>query len=1030
MEKMSDKEVSKDKDHVYNTGEFIVSINYNCQKSESLDGSKNSKLIRCGNAIIIDTKTNFKSDVFCKVLCACNPATIAQWMFDISNILLKPLEPNYQKYLQHFIEYRFLIPYTSEKENLLFICMENDAQISLDNYLLKNDLQEKDIKCLLKTLMEAIIYCHHRGLILQGLSPDHILLKFDKNNKISEFYISGIEYMRVIGSRKSRYVSTFNKELKHPYEDTPVFGPEIDIFLLGQVMYYACTKEIICVEGILGGEWKKDIQYKCILDLLSKLFAINVTNKTIKKRTHNDLVKLYLKIFSNLEKVINLDNLKYCQTWVVVGPPSEKFKTDNFFDCSEDLIIKAVDNNSEVLQAQFKREEKIWEEITKLNNPYLVPLLNSRFLSSKEHYQGVFVTLDLDKDLSAFITQEIYHRYIAFEEFCAFARQLALAIAALHNENIIHRDIKPQNIFPRYVQVGTEKRIIGALLSDFGLSRKTLPTTIKESPASDKNKKLTDCGTKGFKAPEIYMKQDYNMSCDIYSYGVTLFCVLFKQISIDSIFQNDGKMINQEKIDSILTEYNNNLLVNNIWPGMYDKGALVMDLIKNCMKFNPNERFTIGKVLSCPLFKNTNINELREQYELPYEIDEEEEKMTDIKKYTAPENKLWKALDKDNKEISIHEMLLENLGRYFSRACQAHVLNNFILEHIIAGLTIQENLKGILADTFNIAQLYDKFLHKIEGQNITSICLVTDRCIQLNDFLKERKEKLPDTEMLGIARDILNAIHFLHSQNICHRFLKDKYVYITEIKDKKEQKRKYEAKIGGFIITKMADDQNTFKQLNNLSTNSYYNHRIQQPANPTNTNIKIPSEYYFIDDLAQQDYDKFKELLKTFNLPKNTDDFDHESHEEKLEKAKERIYENCVRRRMQLCDIHSFGEIIKFILQKNGISLHEYTDKKIKEEKTQTLTEIQHFLYVVSKISRANIDINKIYYEEAQQENIYQKEEIKRKESKISDSVEMPIKQEISKEKQILLNQLKNIEETKKCISVFLTILQTLLENV
>ena len=77
----------------------------------------------------------------------------------------------------------------------------------------------------------------------------------------------------------------------------------------------------------------------------------------------------------------------------------------------------------------------------------------------------------------------------------------------MHNIKIVHRDIKPQNIF---IQGKIYKEKI-AKLGDFGLAEK-LP---------NRGYFLDYCGTTYFMAPEIQKCLPYNQTIDIYAFGKT-----------------------------------------------------------------------------------------------------------------------------------------------------------------------------------------------------------------------------------------------------------------------------------------------------------------------------------------------------------------------------------------------------------------------------------------------------------------------------------------------------------------------------
>ncbi|CDW82865.1 protein kinase superfamily protein [Stylonychia lemnae] len=89
-----------------------------------------------------------------------------------------------------------------------------------------------------------------------------------------------------------------------------------------------------------------------------------------------------------------------------------------------------------------------------------------------------------------------------------FMKQIADALKYLYQNNIIHRDLKLQNILL------TEKSEKATLkLADFGLARRYQSEDLFE----------TTCGTPIYMAPEIQRKETYDQKADLWSVGVILF---------------------------------------------------------------------------------------------------------------------------------------------------------------------------------------------------------------------------------------------------------------------------------------------------------------------------------------------------------------------------------------------------------------------------------------------------------------------------------------------------------------------------
>ncbi|EAR90997.3 plant dual-specificity MAP kinase kinase family domain protein (macronuclear) [Tetrahymena thermophila SB210] len=88
--------------------------------------------------------------------------------------------------------------------------------------------------------------------------------------------------------------------------------------------------------------------------------------------------------------------------------------------------------------------------------------------------------------------------------------QLCSAVRFIHNQKIIHRDIKNSNIF-----LDSNDNI---LLGDFGISKKL------QNP---KDKASTIIGTPYFMAPEICNQQPYTNKVDIWAIGIVLFRLVY-----------------------------------------------------------------------------------------------------------------------------------------------------------------------------------------------------------------------------------------------------------------------------------------------------------------------------------------------------------------------------------------------------------------------------------------------------------------------------------------------------------------------
>ncbi|KAG0345668.1 hypothetical protein BG004_003336 [Podila humilis] len=104
----------------------------------------------------------------------------------------------------------------------------------------------------------------------------------------------------------------------------------------------------------------------------------------------------------------------------------------------------------------------------------------------------------------------------------SFSIDISLALAYLHHKNIIHRDLKGENLL-----ISENMRI---KVCDFGFSR-------VEARDDDEMRRISYCGTDGYMAPEILLGEDFDCSVDVFSFGVILSEMMARHVVDSQHFQ-------------------------------------------------------------------------------------------------------------------------------------------------------------------------------------------------------------------------------------------------------------------------------------------------------------------------------------------------------------------------------------------------------------------------------------------------------------------------------------------------------------
>ena len=162
----------------------------------------------------------------------------------------------------------------------------------------------------------------------------------------------------------------------------------------------------------------------------------------------------------------------------------------------------------------------------------------------------IFIQIELCKEN---LKEYLNKNKLSFNEKKQLCNQIIDGLQYIHNNNVIHRDLKLTNIF---IDFNNEVKI-----GDFGLATNIYDMNYEE------------VGTYGYIAPEILEGNKYNYKADLYSLGVVI-------LEIFSEFKT-----NMEKI-LVIKEFLKNKCDNN------ELNKLILGLINK----NPDNRISLDEV--------------------------------------------------------------------------------------------------------------------------------------------------------------------------------------------------------------------------------------------------------------------------------------------------------------------------------------------------------------------------------------------------------------------------------------------------
>ncbi|KAM3853370.1 serine/threonine-protein kinase D1 isoform 2-T2 [Vipera latastei] len=230
-----------------------------------------------------------------------------------------------------------------------------------------------------------------------------------------------------------------------------------------------------------------------------------------------------------------------------------------------DVAIKIIDK----LRFPTKQESQLRNEVAILQNLHHLGVVNLECMF--ETPERVFVVMEkLHGDMLEMILSSEKGRLP--ERITKFLiTQILVALRHLHFKNIVHCDLKPENVL-----LASADPFPQVKLCDFGFAR----------IIGEKSFRRSLVGTPAYLAPEVLRNKGYNRSLDMWSVGVIIY------VSLSGTFPFNEDEDIHDQIQNAAFMY-----PPNPWKEI-SHGAI--DLINNLLQVKMRKRYSVDKTLSHP----------------------------------------------------------------------------------------------------------------------------------------------------------------------------------------------------------------------------------------------------------------------------------------------------------------------------------------------------------------------------------------------------------------------------------------------
>ena len=645
----------------------------------------------------------------------------------------------------------------------------------------KDKLNAKEICKIMKDLNNTFKIMSKNKIIYRDLNLENILINFKNKEKTDYIVKLKLNNTSNVMMKLNRYLSSLTKNFKSNCLNAPeilkeeIFEEKCDLWSIGILIYVLFFKQYP-----YNGKTKPAILAKI------EKYGQQILNKTGNKELDDLILKLLVK---DPKKRINWDEYFNHPFFVLKKNYTlgDKIGSSGYaiiykakiLETGEERAVKVFNKSkiiSEFMQENLreptKEEMKLY--IDNFNNEFQIMKIitdnnknikNTVRLYDYENKDEIAIIMELcDDNLLNILSKS--NEAMKPEQIFSILNQLNNIFEIMVEKSIVHRNLKLENILIKYENKEKTKYIPKLKFTNESCLLKDL----SNSKISLTNIKMI--------APEILEKQNYDEKSDLWSLGVIIYLLSFKEYP----YNEDNKKGLLQKIK----ESGKNSLKKT-------GNQKLDDLIEKLLVVDPKKRITWGQYFS--LFKE---QDFRLYYDIIKKIGEGSFGLVyEVKKKNTNEKRAVKIFNKDRIIGIIQDDINDDESEVIS-----------IFEDLFNEIENMKIVEGKNRDNMNTVKFYEYF------ENEKEFAIVMELCDEnLSSYLKSR-QPLSTNEIWDILDQLNNTFKIMDENKLAHRDMK-----LSNILIKHEKNGKNIFKIADYGMSKKLINISKFRS--NVGTLSF-----------------------------------------------------------------------------------------------------------------------------------------------------------------------------------------------------------------